>query len=442
MTSHASQKTEEPHVLILGAYGLLGAGIATHLSATRMKVTGFGRDLWTARRVLPEVNWIIDDLRTYCKTEAWDGTLEGISVVVNCSGALQDGPNDELECIHHEMIAALATACSKRGIQLIQISAVGASANASTEFLSSKARGDDAIKEADGRYTIFRPGLILAPSAYGGTALLRMLAAIPIFHAVSFPKTRIQTIALSDICYAVELAIIGKLPDKFECDLVEEQTQNLSDLVIKLRSWLGFKAAKFKLTFPKTATHVISKCADVLSWMGWKTPLRSTSIKVLQDGIVGDPTPWNSLNLFEISPLSQTLSRMRATAEDRLSARMSVMLPFLVGALSLFWMLSGIIGLISIDEAAAILKQVGWQQQLAIFSVLFWAIVDIALGCAVLFKKFAKAACYGMVITSVIYLVASSIFTPQLWLDPLGPLVKILPAIILALVTSITLENR
>ncbi len=442
MNSQALHKNEGSKVLILGAYGLLGSGIAAHLSSQGIKVTGFGRNLQTAKRVLPEINWVIGDLRAYCRNEDWDIALEGITAVVNCSGALQDGPNDELEHIHHTMLEALATACLDRNIQLIQISAVGALVDASTNFLSSKARGDRAIRNSGVRYVIFRPGLILAPYAYGGTALLRMLAAFPMIQAISYPQAKIQTVSLSDVSQAVELALIGNVPDKFECDLVEKQTHNLQSVVIKLRKWLGFRTAKLNLTVPNMAAHAISKCADTLSWLGWNSPLRSTGVQVLREGVKGDPAQWNSLNLFEVSSLDQTLSKMRATTEDRLSARVSALFPFLVLILSLFWILSGIFAFVSIDVAADVLENIGWSQQLASISVAFWAMIDIALGSAILLRKFAKVACIGMVITSIFYLVASSIFVPELWLDPLGPLVKVLPAILLALVTSIALENR
>lgn len=442
MDSQASYKAEIPHVLILGAYGLIGAGIATYLSEKDIKVTGFGRNQQTASQVLPDTDWIIGDLRGYCESDDWREALVGITAVVNCSGALQDGPDDTLDCIHYSMVAALATACQERNIKVIQISAVGASASASTEFLTSKSRGDNAIRESGVRYNIFRPGLIIAPNAYGGTALMRMLAAVPIFQAVSYPHAKIQTASLFDVSRAVGLALTGDVPENFECDLVERQVHDLQDVVTKLRKWLGFKVAKFNVAVPNIAAQALSKPADALSWLGWKSPMRSTGVQVLREGVKGDPTQWNSLNLFEISSLDQSFAKMRATTEDRLSARLSVLFPFLIGVLSLFWILSGIVGLVSINEASNVLKNVGWSQPIANFSVVFWSAVDLALGGAILLRKTAKAACFGMVLASIFYLVASSIFVPQLWFDPLGPLVKVLPAIVLALVASVTLENR
>ena len=76
--------------------------------------------------------------------------VEHRDVVINASGALQDGSRDHLEHIHHTAIAALVAAGEAGGglFRLIQISAPGAVAHATTEFMRSKARGDEAIKRS------------------------------------------------------------------------------------------------------------------------------------------------------------------------------------------------------------------------------------------------------------------------------------------------------
>ena len=47
-----------------------------------------------------------------------------------------------------------------------------------------------------------------------------------------------------------------------------------------------------------------------------------------------------------------------------------------------------------------------------------------------------------MVLLSPAYLVAATALTPTLWLDPLGPLVKVVPSIVLALVALAILDER
>ena len=40
------------------------------------------------------------------------------------------------------------------------------------------------------------------------------------------------------------------------------------------------------------------------------------------------------------------------------------------------------------------------------------------------------------------YLLGSLVFTPDLWLDPMGPMVKVLPSLPLALIVASLIEPR
>ena len=48
----------------------------------------------------------------------------------------------------------------------------------------------------------------------------------------------------------------------------------------------------------------------------------------------------------------------------------------------------------------------------------------------------------GMLALTLVYLVAASILAPELWADPLGPLVKAIPALVLALVALAIWDER
>ena len=373
---------------------------------------------------------------------AWAPFLSDVDVVVNCSGALQDGPADDLEAVHHHAIAALARACAVTDAKIIQISATGAQLDASTPFLASKARGDAAIQRSGARHVIFRPGLVLAQNSYGGSTLLRMLAAVPIVQPIAKPDAKIQTVGLDDVAEAVSAAVTGKIPDGFVGDLVETHTHSLRDLVTSIRHWLGFAPAKREIVIPNLLSDVMSKIADRLALLQWRSPLRTTALTVLNEGVTGTPTDLSSFGVPAVKSLSQTLAHMPARVEDRLFARMSLLTPILIATLVVFWALSGLIGFIRVNEAAHVLEHVGWPRALAVASVLFWAVVDIGIAAAFAYRPWAKMACWCAIGVSLFYLAASTLFVPALWLDPLGPLIKVFPGIALALVARVALEAR
>jgi CHASE2 domain-containing sensor protein len=121
---------------------------------------------------------------------------------------------------------------------------------------------------------------------------------------------------------------------------------------------------------------------------------------------------------------------------------MRLAMPFVVATLALFWALSGLVGLARLEAASGLLTVQGWPRWAAQLSVAGWAVVDLALAGALLWRPSAQRAALGMVLVSAAYLALGSVFTPALWADPLGPLLKILPGMMLALVAIPMLDSR
>jgi uncharacterized protein YbjT (DUF2867 family) len=383
------------------------------------------------------------DIATLQHPAHWTQFLDGIDIVVNASGALQDGSRDNLAQIHDLAIGALAAACEACGItRLIQISAPGATLDATTEFMRSKARGDDAIKRSAIDWVIFRPGLVIGPNAYGGSALIRMMAAVPLVNALALADQRVQTVAMSDVTQLVLDAVEGRIPRHTDVELVEEDAHTLRQIVERFRQWMGLPPVLATISVPRWCVQIVSAFADALGYLGWRSPLRSTAMRALQDEIVGDATKIRALRGSPLLSLERTLDAMPATLQERWFARLYLLMPLMVAMLAAFWMVSGAIGMIDIGKAAASLPADVFSPWAAHGMVVGGAVIDIVLGAAILYRPFSRRACLGMVGMTLIYLAAGSMVTPALWLDPLGPFVKVLPAMMLALVTMAVLEER
>ncbi|WP_217356402.1 SDR family oxidoreductase [Ruegeria arenilitoris] len=429
------------NVLVLGAYGFIGAAVTRSLRAEGARVSAFVRSGKAGMWVLGDIPQIQGDLRACLRPEDWDSHLQGFDCVVNCAGALQDGPADDLEAVHHVAIAALGQACAEKDIAVVQISAIGAETDADTDFMRTKAAGDAALRASGARLWILKPGLVIGQSDYGGTALLRMLTAVPLVQPIAYPDTPVQCVGMPDLCRAVSLAVAQDLPQG-TYDLVEDTPASLSQVLAETRKWMGFPTARVTAVVPEVMTGLISTCADGLGHLGWRSPLRSNAMTVMADGVVGDPEPYRSATGQSLASLPQVYAGLTCSREHRLTARMSLLMPAVVAMLSLFWLLSGLIGLISISDAASVLSDAGWGMAMAVASVLFWSFVDIALGLAILWRPWAARACLAQITVALIYLLAASFTAPGLWLDPLGPLMKILPAMTLSLVAWPLLQSR
>ena len=105
-----------------------------------------------------------------------------IDVVVNCLGVLQDGPGSDTAAVHRDFVARLLQAIrdSDRAIRLVHISIPGTPESDRTAFSTTKREAERLIAESGVAFTILRPGFVVALAAYGGSAMVRSLAAFPL----------------------------------------------------------------------------------------------------------------------------------------------------------------------------------------------------------------------------------------------------------------------
>lgn len=115
-------------------------------------------------------------------------------------------------------------------------------------------------------------------------------------------------------------------------------------------------------------------------------------------------------------------------------ARLFLLKPLLKWVLSLFWIASGIIGLVSSKNGIRIIENLGFAESFA--SVIFYAtcLLDIMLGIFLIVKRKITITCLIQISVIIGYTLVLTFFDPVLWLDPLGSLTKNIPVRLLTLV--------
>lgn len=181
--------------------------------------------------------------------------------------------------------------------------------------------------------------------------------------------------------------------------------------------------------------------ADGLAWLGWRSPMRTTAVTQLVQGVQGDPGAAAQLGL-RLQPLEDILTRMPSGVQERWFARLYFAKPLAIGMLAAFWIASGVIGLARIDAAAAMLTSVGVGAREAHSTVVAGAVADVLLGLGVCNRRQAPTALCLMMLVSAAYLVGASLLRPDLWSDPMGPLTKVLPAAVLACLVLAIMDER
>ena len=331
-------------VLVIGAYGLIGGAVVTRLMQAGHQVTGAGRDVKAAARSRPDVRWLSLDMAG-TTADQWVEALGDADAVVNCAGALQDGARDDLAAVHVAGLEQLTQACARAGVRrFVQMSASTIDAGAET-FSASKRAGDAVLAASSLDWIILRPGLVLAQAVYGGSALLRGLAAFPGVIPAVHAGAKVQVVAVEDVAEAVARALGADAPLRATLDLVGPETHTLSHLLARLRGWLGLPPAPV-LALPGWTARITAAGADALAWLGWRSPMRSTAMSQLAGGVGGRSGDAGRLGLQLLS-LDAMLGRWPASVQDRWHARLYFMKPLTLAALSAFWLASGVIGLLA-----------------------------------------------------------------------------------------------
>lgn len=430
-------------ILLLGAYGFIGSEIARALIQHGHDVIGVGRDVSYGRGLLPDAQWVKLDLDQMADASSWAPFLSGTDYVINASGLLQSGDGGSIVRVQHDSIVALIEACRISGVtRLIQISAAGADAGSSNPFLATKGLADDALAPSGLNFLILRPGLVIGRNSYGGTELIRMAAAMPFDLALGFDKP-IQCVAIDDVVEAVLIGIALPNGTSVTVDLVEAEARTLPEIIAMHRRWLGLGKVVARMSIASWVVAATSWIADALGRLGWRSPLRRNALLALRQGISGDAVATERFISRRPRTLEETLAAYPAGIQDRVFARLNLMLPIMLISLVIMWAASGLGTLARLDDAIEIGVQGGVERSLARMIAIVGAIIDLVLAAALLWRRTVRTSLLLMLfLTIFVYLAGGTILLPHLWTDPLAPFAKALPAAMLALVAWAALEKR
>jgi uncharacterized protein YbjT (DUF2867 family) len=426
------------NVLLTGATGFIGTAVAARLIADGHRVTGVGR-----RSVppFPLTHWIEIDLREVDRPERWLPHLAGIDAVVNCAGVLQDNGWDSTAAAHVAGPAALFAACERAGVRrVIQVSAVGVESG-TTEFSRTKARGDAALVATSLDWVILRPSVVVGRSAYGGSALFRALASLPVLPRIS-DGGLLQVVQLDDLVATVVFFLRPDAPARLRLDITGPEPLSFEQVIAAYRAWLGRKPARL-LSMPPGLVGTAFRLGDVAGWLGWRSPVRTTARMELQRGAVGDNAAWRLATGIAPQALADALASEPASVQETWFSRLYLLKPLVLIVLSLFWIATGLIALgPGWSDAIELIEEAGVAEAAAPVAAIAGVMADLAIGAAIAFRRTARPALYIALALSLVYALSATLLLPRLWNDPLGPLLKLVPIVALNVVALATLEDR
>ncbi len=404
-------------ILVLGASGFIGRRVVTALLASGHQVLPAGRQLASHQRLFPACEVVQADLASDTAAD-WLPRLAGVDAVVNLAGILRG----DLEQVQHRGPASLFDACAAAGVKrLLHVSAVGAGVQPGSAFLRTRHAADlHLLALAAGRkgWGVIRPSLVIGRGG-ASTRLFLALAALPRPVRLGAGCWAVQPLHVDDAVRAiVQLLHADTVPACL--DLVGPDALTTDELTAALRGWLGLPARPW-VRLPLPALRAAA-------WIGQFLPgamLTQDSLAMLQAGNTANAGPLHAALGWRARSLGAALAAEPATQADLWLARLTPVRPVLLGALCLVWVGTGVVSaLLSAARADTLLAGFGLAGWAAHGVTLAGAVLDAALGLALLSRRLRARAAAAQLAVMAVYSVLATVALPGLWADPFGPLLK------------------
>jgi len=428
-------------VLLLGATGLIGSAVAARLRRDGHEVVGVARAVDTIARRVPVARWITLDLRNVRSPEDWAPHLGGIDAVVNCAGTLQDSVRDSTKAVHETGPAALWRACEAAGVRrVVHFSAMGVDRGALTGFSRTKAAGDAALEASGLDWVILRPSVVVGPAAYGGSALFRGLASLPVAVPVK-DAGPLDIVQLDDVTETVARLIEPGAACRVALELAGPERLQFGEVVAAYRGWLGWEPAR-RIGVPGFLMGLMWKLGDLVAWFGWRPPVRSTARHEIVRGAIGDAGAWREATGIEPQPMAAALAANPASVQERWFARLYLLKPVAYVTFVLFWVMTGVVALTAGWDRAVQTMVDSPAAPVARSTVVAGALADFAVAGLLMFRQTAKLGLIAAIGVTVAYIVSGTLLRPDLWADPLGPMMKVWPILALNFILLAILDER
>jgi uncharacterized protein YbjT (DUF2867 family) len=407
-------------ILVTGATGFLGSAIAQALHQRGHEVVACVHDASHAGHIAGMETLPVDYMRDV-ETRNWMPRVAGMDVVINAVGILRERAGARFAEIHEHAPRALFRACEHARVRrVIQISALGADADATSRYHQTKHAADKALRASPLNWTIVQPSVVFG--AHGAsTRLFLRLASLPVIPLVGRGEQQLQPIHVDDLA-----ALIVKLVE--EGSASRQTVAAVGPGPVSMRAMLaGYRRAMgmgraLLFHMPLILIRFAARMGDFLK----SSALSTETLCMLLNGntapvaathnILGKPP--RSLREF-IEPGDAAVLRRAAV--------WSWIRPLALVTLASVWLAAGVVSWVFFrEQGVSTLTKLGLSPEMALPALIAACGTNVALGVATLLRP-GRVVWGTQLLVMALYTLALTWVEPALWADPYGALVKNLP---------------
>jgi uncharacterized protein YbjT (DUF2867 family) len=407
-------------ILLVGGGGFIGGNLLRALHGAGHSIIA------TSRRARapswPGVEWLALDLGLLANDPGHFLFPDDVDLLINAAGLLSVD-TQALSLVQDHGARALFDQAARRGVPVLQISALGASAQSDVPFLSSKGMADEYLSGLNNVSVVLRPSLVLGPGGASSGWLLG-LSPWPVIPLLDL-KARIQPVHIDDLAGSV-LALLRHWPtESVVLPLVGPEPMTLAQLIDHLRAAQGWPPARY-LKAPALLTQVGSRMGDRFGWRA----LNRQSVVLAQRDNLADPAVLASVCGYRAAPVQTRLNEWPTVAQSSLRA----VRPLMFVVLALIWLGTAAVCLgPGYDWGLRIMAEAGVHGAWAKLAVISGALCDGILGVGMLLQRWRRQALRLQLALMLGYTLCISFVLPHYWFDPYAAVAKNLVLIVATL---------
>ncbi|MEN3793439.1 complex I NDUFA9 subunit family protein [Fulvimarina sp. MAC3] len=225
--------------------------------------------------------------------------VKGADHVVNLVGILAESGKQTFSGLQAEGAKLIAEAAKAEGINMTQISAIGADGGSKSKYARSKAAGEKAVLAARPDAYILRPSIIFGPEDEFFNRFAEMSRFSPVLPLLGGGKTKFQPVYVVDVAEAVAKTVDGEVAGGKIYELGGPEILTFRQLMEEMLRVIGRKR-RF-VTVPFSFANSMAKYTEFLPG----APLTVDQVRQLQaDNIVSEEATADSrtLDAFAIRP--------------------------------------------------------------------------------------------------------------------------------------------
>jgi NADH dehydrogenase len=275
-------------VCVIGGSGFLGRHVVRRLAAAgiRARVPTRRRERAKSLFVLPTVDVVNADVHD---PATLNRLVAGADAVINLAGILHESSRGDFARVHAELPRRIVDACREQGVRrLVHVSALQAAHDAPSEYLRSKAGGEQQVRvgHASGiRTTIFRPSVIFGREDRFLNLFARIARALPLIFLAS-PRARFQPVYVEDAARAIVASLGDARCFDQSFGLCGPRAYTLQQLVEFVCKVLGVERPILPLSEPLSMLQ-----ASVLERLPVKLMTRDNVLSMKVDSVCEGPFP-------------------------------------------------------------------------------------------------------------------------------------------------------